>query len=403
MVLRVLSSLRPSVSFLRKLFSYRLLFAKTARSSHADKRRVLRAGEEFVRVKFVDGRLVVHSRVHRDVGFRELRNVKVSPNRRGGFLIRGSTILSNDNFLGSTPKYYFPRTSVGGVEAQFGPLIVANWSNSKKRSADEAIFVGSMAPHNWYHWLIDFLPSINFLRKLPDQYKNYPVLVPREGLEKENWRRALEIALSGRQILEVDGSDLWKIRKIVVFDPLTRVHPRPLKPENYRLSIAPSLVRDFSREIKLLSNPISFTRDRRRIFLARGPGDSRSYNQDEIFEVCSKFGFEFVELPHLSFDESVRLFQDAHAIVSPHSAGLANIIFCQEGTPVTYWTWAGETVDNWYENIAFISGVNLRKIEIALRPGQADPRGEDYFLCPRRLHEELEEVDHLLRSRISSS
>jgi len=395
------SRFRSVISFFQRTFSYRFFLVKIVRSRRMDHGTTLRTREEFVRVKFLDGRMVVHSRAHRDIGFREFRNVKVSPNRRGGFITRGSRILSNDNLLGSIPKYYFANTSVGGIEAQYGPLVVANWSSLKKRSAGEAIFIGSMAPHNWYHWLIDFLPSIYFLRELPEQYSDYPVLVPREGLQKENWRRALSLSLSGRQMLEVGGSELWKLRKLLVVEPVTRVHPRPLRTENFRLSIAPSLVRSFSEEIKLSANPISSIQGRRRIFLARGTGDSRNYNQDEIFAVCSKFGFEFVELPSLSFDESVRLFENAQAIVSPHSAGLANIIFCREGTPVTYWTWAGETVDNWYENIAFISGVELRKIEIPTGPGTADPRGEDYFLSPRRLREELEKVDNLLQSRAS--
>ena len=107
--------------------------------------------------------------------------------------------------------------------------------------------------------------------------------------------------------------------------------------------------------------------------------------------------FEFIELPKMSFEESVRAFETAEAVVSPHSAGLANIIFCQPGTHVIYWTWEGESVDNWYENIAFVAGAKLQKIEVAKSSGQVDPREEDYTLNPEKIRHALGKLDGYLK------
>ena len=57
-------------------------------------------------------------------------------------------------------------------------------------------------------------------------------------------------------------------------------------------------------------------------------------NEKEVFSVLEKYGFEMVKLSSLSFVEKIELFNTAEAIVSPHGAGLTNLIFCNPGTKV---------------------------------------------------------------------
>jgi capsular polysaccharide biosynthesis protein len=50
--------------------------------------------------------------------------------------------------------------------------------------------------------------------------------------------------------------------------------------------------------------------------------------------LLDRFGFTTLSLSGLSFEEQVRLFNNAEVIVSPHGAGLANLVFCKEGTKI---------------------------------------------------------------------
>jgi capsular polysaccharide biosynthesis protein len=57
-------------------------------------------------------------------------------------------------------------------------------------------------------------------------------------------------------------------------------------------------------------------------------------NENEVFNVLEKYGFKKVKLSTLSFIEKIQLFQSAKVIVSPHGAGLTNIVFCNPATKV---------------------------------------------------------------------
>lgn len=64
--------------------------------------------------------------------------------------------------------------------------------------------------------------------------------------------------------------------------------------------------------------------------ISRSKANTRKIvNEKEIFgELIKSHGFEIINLEALSFLEQVNLFFHAKKIISPHGAGLANLIFC---------------------------------------------------------------------------
>jgi Glycosyltransferase 61 len=73
----------------------------------------------------------------------------------------------------------------------------------------------------------------------------------------------------------------------------------------------------------------------RRIYISRdGARYRRIRNDTDVLELLGKSGFEVVRPEGLTFLEQVALFKGATHIVSPHGAGLANLVFCQPGTHV---------------------------------------------------------------------
>lgn len=73
----------------------------------------------------------------------------------------------------------------------------------------------------------------------------------------------------------------------------------------------------------------------RRVYLARGPGRRHLRNEAEVAAVCAEFGFETVHSSSLKDSgDFVRLFAGCAAVISPHGAGLTNVIFMPPGGTV---------------------------------------------------------------------
>lgn len=74
---------------------------------------------------------------------------------------------------------------------------------------------------------------------------------------------------------------------------------------------------------------------RRPVYLARTDAKARSMqNEDELCAMLSAEGFEIFVASGASYADQVRAFARASLLVSPHGAGLANLIYTPPGTPV---------------------------------------------------------------------
>lgn len=72
-----------------------------------------------------------------------------------------------------------------------------------------------------------------------------------------------------------------------------------------------------------------------RIFISREDASHRRLlNEEEVFAALEKHGFKRIKLSSLSFIDKIHLFHCAEVIVSPHGAGLANLIFCNPDTTI---------------------------------------------------------------------
>ena len=85
----------------------------------------------------------------------------------------------------------------------------------------------------------------------------------------------------------------------------------------------------------------------------------RNYNQDEVFNYLSVFGFTKIFLEDLSFLEQVRTIYHADLIVGPTGAAWTNLIFCRSGARGLCWM-ADESGDfSAFSSIAGMVGVDL--------------------------------------------
>jgi capsular polysaccharide biosynthesis protein len=74
-------------------------------------------------------------------------------------------------------------------------------------------------------------------------------------------------------------------------------------------------------------------RGERRIYISRRDSNNRILtNEQAVIDLVSSYGYCTFELSAMNFTEQMSLFHSATHIISPHGAGLANIVFCRPGT-----------------------------------------------------------------------
>lgn len=382
----------PWVGFLAGWKRFRI-----AKESAITGRRVLRKFEPFLAVRAIwDGTALINlsEETVSSIGFRRFSDIAVSLNRRGGMIIDGRSIIVSENGLPGLPLVYFPNTLVAGIRGQHNENVYLD----RPRVLEEVtlgIFAGSMAPHNWFHWIIDTLPTIYQARYLPSDYDEYPILLPLSVRDRKNWIDSLSYVLNKRPLHFIDEEDLVRVRHLVKLESVTRPGPRPLNAEvTNRISVLPNPLLDY-RDFIVKEMDLEDTHPRfgRRVFLARKSSDLRAYNQEEALEVAEDFGFIPLYMQDLTFRESVKVFREAEIVIGPHGAGWANMLFSGPKSRHLLWTWGILNPDNWYQNLGLVSqGIYAELPHSAVSVGPGDPRSAGYSLDTNVLRAWLENM-----------
>ncbi len=349
----------------------------------------------FVRAWWADGQLGnLSDELSESTHFYRFREVALSANRRGGFLRSGRQLIVPGNGLPGPSRVFFASSHVGGIVDQVGQHVLAIRPERWNR-LERGIFAGSMAPHNWFHWIIDNLPALYQARFLPDEFNEYPLLVPVAAKNRANWLAALDTVSAGRKVVFVEDDRWFQVDDLVRIEGVTRPNPRPLRSrERARVGVMTAPLIDYRNfvltQLELALVPVV---PGHRLFIGRKPSGVRSYNQEEVFSVAEGYGFERVFLEDLTFEDSVRAFREAEIVAGPHGAGWANMLFCRPETRAMLWTWEDEEEDNWYENIAYVAAVDYLQLSVPVvdNPG-LDKRVADYHLDPSVFEQGLRDL-----------
>jgi capsular polysaccharide biosynthesis protein len=106
-----------------------------------------------------------------------------------------------------------------------------------------------------------------------------------------------------------------------------------------------------------------------RLYISRRDSSRRQLaNEAELEAALADLGFSVVSPGNLSFEDQVRLFRSAEFIVSPHGAGLANVLFCRPGTRLMELMPSVRDTRS-IERLSAISGV---RHEVVLIPASGD-------------------------------
>jgi len=203
-------------------------------------------------------------------------------------------------------------------------------------------------PHNnYYHWLFDSLSRLKILQESNFNEKVDFYYVPNYSKFKKE--SLLCLGIQEEQII-----DSKNIPHLIADSVIATNHPNRLP--------VPYWICEFLRNSFLQDRNTNLKNDRR-LYISRNKARNRRIlNEKKLFELLSKLGFEFLYLEDLSFKEQVNFFSESNTIISPHGAGLANLVFCKPGTKIIE-IFPPNSYSNIFENISRNVGLNYVSCE----------------------------------------
>ena len=213
--------------------------------------------------------------------------------------------------------------------------------------ASEMTAVAPLIPRysdNYYHWLIETLPQIRYLRNFESETGiEVTYLVPDDA---PSW---LEETLSLLDVpdtkIEYASEDVYRVNDLIVPSFPIRTYT------------------DYDWIVEtILSNAEQESVDAgHNVYISRANAiERRVVNEDAVMETLSEYGFERHALEESSVAENVQLFREAELIVGAHGAGLTDLIFCKDATVIELF---GSKIKDPYERLAETMGVEYDSIQ----------------------------------------
>lgn len=259
--------------------------------------------------------------------------------------------------------YFFDNFSVGRS-------LIFSDNQSLDTAAQRLETASPLSPRypNYYHWMIETVPRIRYLRAYESQTGNDVTLLIPDNLP--SWaEETLTLLEWPESKIERGVSSVYRINQLLIpsFPELIT--------EDYQW-----IRQQILENTSTVQSPIE---PHKNIFISRSNAiERRVVNERETIEMLSKYDFEVVRLEEHSVLQNSKMFSDADIIVGPHGAGLTDLIFCTDGTVVELF---GSKIKPPYERLASVLNVGYTSLECT-------PRSTDILVNPERLESKIEQI-----------
>jgi Glycosyltransferase 61 len=239
-------------------------------------------------------------------------------------------LFDSEGFIHGT-GYLVPDETMAAIGVQTSRLVPA--------CPDATVIIGCNVAHsNYFHWVTQALPAIDYAVNRIGQARNIAIALPPLNRWQEESLHLLGLA---------------NIRRVMIDDPdkqyaVARAEYSELLNGGGAFSNSATTLATYRRLREAVERP--WSRDRK-IYVARTDATSsrQMRNEAAVIEEVRKRGYEVIPPGTLGFQQQVQLFRNARIVVGPHGAGMTNIVFCEPGT-IIY-----ELVPSHYTNSCFVN------------------------------------------------
>ncbi|MGL6282044.1 MAG: tetratricopeptide repeat protein, partial [Microcoleaceae cyanobacterium] len=183
----------------------------------------------------------------------------------------------------------------------------------------------------YFHWMLEMFPRFTSLVKAGFSLSELNHIIvnrsdfhfAKECLEK------IGLNQDHAKVISVPQKSHWQAEQLLV----------PSLPTNHQCKLLFMPGTDsFLRKIFLSNDLLNSDIEKKypqRLYISRDLAYQRKIaNEEELVNTLNNYGFQRVFLEKLSVQEQARYLFYAKVVISPHGAGLTNLVFCQAGTKV---------------------------------------------------------------------
>lgn len=213
------------------------------------------------------------------------------------------------------------------------------------------VLTGS-ASNGFFHWMMDVLPRAALVQSVTPQIDGW--IVPKNTTRFVDESLACT-GLTESKIYYIGNEEHVQADEIVVTsNPSLTGNPPPWLLDWYQSA--------WTTNLKQPTAQPEF------ILVSRKKGNRRTIiNEDQLLDSLSPFSFKQIILEDLSLAEQAHCFANAKLIVSPHGAGLTNLIHSNKNTTVL------EIFGEQYVNVCFWAISTLRSLKYSYLIGPSIP------------------------------
>lgn len=248
-----------------------------------------------------------------------------------------------------------------GPVLKLGNRLLIHTGNVSKE-VERGILVAGPS-HNWFHWVVEILPTIFRSVNSNENWADWPLLTRGEPLAYQNHRTLLSAVAPNAETLEVPTQSFFLAKEIVIPVPTSnpgstdfgllrsteRRNSSWIDSKNFQAYRA-LLKKKFATPARSSSN--------HRIFLLRGSRENRQYNEEDVLKVAENFGFVGINPAEYTLENLWALLSEAQFVIGPQGAAWANTIVCPEGSFGLQWS-AQRLRGQQFNNLAKEVGMNL--------------------------------------------
>ena len=237
-------------------------------------------------------------------------------------------IVAADNYLVGDVSLQFAPGTLSVADPTHNPIFGQRYFREPleiKGTVCSLLSGGGAGISNYYHWLLDSLPRLHLIKQagLWNEVDYFLIYSREHHFVMET---LLALGIRNEQILDVQTATHLRAERLLVTSPVRGLGRH-----------APTWVGDYLKEsyLPMVTGAARPTHFSPLVYVSRRDASFRQVRNEAAVEaLLAEYGFESYALTELSFREKVALFAGARAVVGPVGAGMANILFCEPGTPM---------------------------------------------------------------------